>query len=221
MFFRRNDIRRRLSPLTMPSVQEIAARAQYPATQNPGRRTCKEKLTRDRRPAKSGHGQFGRKDRTGGCRRHFSRGKIAARRRAGRLSRPRRFTAWARTPANGKAVAGIFAAKGRPRFNPLIVHVDRSGGSASAMPYFPIRHAVWADKFWPGALTLVLPRRADTPLSELVSAGLGTVALRVPAHPVAAALLQASRSADRRAQRQSFRRRQRHHRRPCRRGPGR
>lgn len=89
---------------------------------------------------------------------------------------------------NGTAVAGIFAAKGRPRFNPLIVHLT---GLAEAE-----RHAIFTDvahrlaqKFWPGALTLVLPRRANTPLSELVSAGLGTVALRVPAHPVAAALL--------------------------------
>lgn len=89
---------------------------------------------------------------------------------------------------NGKAVAGIFAAKGRPRFNPLIVHLTDLADAE--------RHAVFTDaarrlarKFWPGALTLVLPRRADTPLSELVSAGLGTVALRVPAHPVAAALL--------------------------------
>ncbi len=89
---------------------------------------------------------------------------------------------------NGKAVAGIFAAKGRPRFNPLIVHLTDLAEAE--------RHAVFSDaarrlarKFWPGALTLVLPRRADTPLSELVSAGLGTVALRVPAHPVAAALL--------------------------------
>jgi L-threonylcarbamoyladenylate synthase len=89
---------------------------------------------------------------------------------------------------NGKAVAGIFAAKGRPRFNPLIVHV---GNMTDAE-----RHAVFsnmartlAEKFWPGALTLVLPRRAGTSLSELVSAGLDTVALRVPAHPVAVALL--------------------------------
>ena len=89
---------------------------------------------------------------------------------------------------NGTAVAGIFAAKGRPRFNPLIVHL---AGLTEAE-----HHAVFNDtarrlarKFWPGALTLVLPRRADTPLSELVSARLGTVALRVPAHPVAAALL--------------------------------
>lgn len=88
---------------------------------------------------------------------------------------------------NGRAVAGIFAAKGRPRFNPLIVHVQ---GLAEAE-----RHAIFSDiarrlaaRFWPGALTLVLPR-ATTALSELVSAGLSTVALRVPSHPVAQRLL--------------------------------
>jgi len=89
---------------------------------------------------------------------------------------------------NGKAVAGIFAAKERPRFNPLIVHV-RDASEAE-------RHALFSDaarrlaaRFWPGALTLVLPRATET-LSELVSAGLSTVALRVPAHPVAQRLLQ-------------------------------
>jgi len=89
---------------------------------------------------------------------------------------------------NGRAVASIFAAKGRPRFNPLIVHV---AGLADAE-----RHATFsgmtrmlAEKFWPGALTLVLPRRAGARLSDLVSAGLDTVALRMPAHPIAAALL--------------------------------
>ena len=90
--------------------------------------------------------------------------------------------------ANGRAVARIFEAKGRPRFNPLIVHV-RDAEEAE-------RHAVFNDiarklaaAFWPGALTLVLPRRDDCRLSELVSAGLRTVALRVPAHPVAARLI--------------------------------
>jgi L-threonylcarbamoyladenylate synthase len=85
-------------------------------------------------------------------------------------------------------VAGIFAAKGRPRFNPLIVHVQD--------PAEAERHAIFGDsarllarRFWPGALTLVLPRRATTSLSDLVSAGLPTVALRVPAHPVAQRLL--------------------------------
>lgn len=93
--------------------------------------------------------------------------------------------------ANGRAVARIFEAKGRPRFNPLIVHV-RDLADAE-------RHAAFGDvarrlahAFWPGALTLVLPRRRDCRLSELVSAGLDTVALRVPAHPVAQSLIAAS-----------------------------
>jgi L-threonylcarbamoyladenylate synthase len=92
---------------------------------------------------------------------------------------------------DGKAVAAIFAAKGRPRFNPLIVHV---GGLAEAERHADFSHPArrLAERFWPGALTLVLPRRADSPLSLLVSAGLDTVALRVPAHPVAAALIAAA-----------------------------
>jgi L-threonylcarbamoyladenylate synthase len=89
---------------------------------------------------------------------------------------------------NGEAVAGIFAAKGRPRFNPLIVHV-RDREAAERLVTFSSEARALADAFWPGALTLVLPRRAASPLSLLVSAGLDTVALRVPAHPVAAALL--------------------------------
>ena len=88
--------------------------------------------------------------------------------------------------SNGAAVAAIFAAKGRPRFNPLIVHV---GDLEEAERHAEFSGAArrLAERFWPGALTLVLPRRADSPLSLLVSAGLDTVALRVPAHPVAAA----------------------------------
>ena len=91
---------------------------------------------------------------------------------------------------NGKAVAAIFAAKGRPSFNPLIVHVkDRAAAEALAEFMPPAREL--AEAFWPGALTLVLPRRSDCPLSLLVSAGLDTVALRVPAHPVAMHLIKA------------------------------
>jgi L-threonylcarbamoyladenylate synthase len=90
---------------------------------------------------------------------------------------------------NDRAVAAIFAAKGRPNFNPLIVHVaDRDG--AEAVVRFDERAELLADQFWPGPLTLVLPRRADTAVSLLVSAGLDSVAVRVPAHPVARALLQ-------------------------------
>jgi L-threonylcarbamoyladenylate synthase len=89
------------------------------------------------------------------------------------------------------AVARIFAAKGRPRFNPLIVHVL---GLAEAEPLatFDKRAHEAARRFWPGPLTLVLPRRPDSGLSLLASAGLDTVALRAPGHPVARQLLRAA-----------------------------
>jgi L-threonylcarbamoyladenylate synthase len=89
---------------------------------------------------------------------------------------------------NGRAVAAIFAAKGRPRFNPLIVHV-RDIREAEHHAVFNGAARELAARFWPGALTLVL-QRAGSALSDLVSAGLSTVALRVPAHPVAQHLLQ-------------------------------
>lgn len=91
---------------------------------------------------------------------------------------------------NSHAVARIFAAKGRPQFNPLIVHVP-SVDAARRLAHFDARADALAAAFWPGPLTLVLPRRADSGLSELVSAGLDSVALRVPAHPLARALLDA------------------------------
>ncbi len=89
---------------------------------------------------------------------------------------------------NDRAVAAIFAAKGRPSFNPLIVHVPDVAAARALAVFSPLAEAL-AARFWPGALTLVLPRRADAKLSLLVSAGLDTVALRVPAHPKALALL--------------------------------
>ncbi|OJU13404.1 MAG: threonylcarbamoyl-AMP synthase [Alphaproteobacteria bacterium 64-11] len=92
---------------------------------------------------------------------------------------------------NGEAVAAIFAAKGRPSFNPLIVHVA-SLEEAERHVTLPAPARRLASAFWPGALTLVAPRRPDSPLSLLVSAGLETVAIRVPAHPVARALLMAA-----------------------------
>lgn len=89
---------------------------------------------------------------------------------------------------NDMAVARIFEAKGRPRFNPLIVHVD-SVETAK-------RYVVWsetadrvASAFWPGPLTMVLPIRSGTGLSPLVTAELPTLAIRVPEHPVARTLL--------------------------------
>jgi L-threonylcarbamoyladenylate synthase len=89
---------------------------------------------------------------------------------------------------NGHAVAAIFAAKARPRFNPLIVHVcDLAAAERLAAFSSPARRA--AARFWPGPLTLVLPRQPSAELSLLASAGLDTLAIRVPAHPVAQALL--------------------------------
>lgn len=91
---------------------------------------------------------------------------------------------------NDRAVARIFAAKGRPHFNPLIVHVPDLE-SALAYARFSDQALEIACTFWPGPLTLVLPLRADAGLSPLVTAGLDSVAIRVPAHPVARALLRA------------------------------
>ena len=89
---------------------------------------------------------------------------------------------------NGEAVAAIFAAKGRPLFNPLIVHVAGLDDARAHVDFSPRAQAL-AEKFWPGPLTLVLPRKKDSPLSLLVSAGLDTVALRAPSHPAALALI--------------------------------
>ncbi len=92
---------------------------------------------------------------------------------------------------NGEAVAAIFAAKGRPRINPLIVHVPGLA-EASLHGIFPDAARRLAETFWPGPLTLVVPRQPGSPLSLLVSAGLDTVALRAPAHAAARALLEAA-----------------------------
>jgi L-threonylcarbamoyladenylate synthase len=89
-----------------------------------------------------------------------------------------------------RAVAAVFEAKGRPRFNPLIVHV-LDADAARRLVAFDDRAERLAQAFWPGALTLVLPRRPGCPVSLLASAGLDTLALRVPRHPVAQALLRA------------------------------
>ena len=90
----------------------------------------------------------------------------------------------------GDAVAAIYAAKGRPNFNPLIAHV----ASIEAAKRYVIWND-WADRlaraFWPGPLTLVLPLAPDHGISDLVTAGLDTLAVRVPAHPTAQALLTA------------------------------
>ncbi len=88
------------------------------------------------------------------------------------------------------AVARIFEAKGRPRFNPLIVHVPDLA-AAREFAVVDERAERLAAEFWPGPLTMVLPLRAGCGLSELVTAGLPSVAIRVPAHPVARGLLRA------------------------------
>jgi L-threonylcarbamoyladenylate synthase len=92
------------------------------------------------------------------------------------------------------AVAGIFAAKGRPKFNPLIVHV-RDYEHAAEHGRFPSLARDLAAAFWPGPLTLVVPRRERCELSLLVSAGLDTVAMRAPSHAIAQQLLIESRLA--------------------------
>jgi L-threonylcarbamoyladenylate synthase len=91
---------------------------------------------------------------------------------------------------NDHAVAAIFAAKGRPRFNPLIAHFRDLAGVADAVRV-DARAERLARQFWPGPLTLVLPRQEGCEIALLVSAGLETVAVRVPAHPVAQAVLEA------------------------------
>jgi L-threonylcarbamoyladenylate synthase len=91
---------------------------------------------------------------------------------------------------NAAAVARIYAAKGRPSFNPLIVHVPDLQ-AAAAIGAFDDRALALADAHWPGPLTLVVPLREGVPIASLVTAGLATIALRVPAHPAMQALLRA------------------------------
>lgn len=86
------------------------------------------------------------------------------------------------------AVAGIFRAKGRPDFNPLIVHVA-SPAMARELAAFDERAERLAARYWPGPLTLVLPARADAPVARAVTANLPTIALRMPDHPAMTALL--------------------------------
>jgi L-threonylcarbamoyladenylate synthase len=92
--------------------------------------------------------------------------------------------------ANGEAVARIYAAKGRPGFNPLIVHVADRAMSGRYGAFQPLAERL-AQAFWPGPLTLVLPMLANAPVSSLVTAGLPTIALRVPAHPAMQGLIAA------------------------------
>jgi L-threonylcarbamoyladenylate synthase len=89
---------------------------------------------------------------------------------------------------NAAAVAKLYAAKGRPAFNPLIAHVANMA-AARALARFDAAAEMLAAVFWPGPLTLVLARSDSCPVAELATAGLDTIAVRVPAHPVARALL--------------------------------
>lgn len=88
----------------------------------------------------------------------------------------------------GEAVAGIFAAKGRPAFNPLIVHVPSADAARAHVEWSQAAERL-ASAFWPGPLTLVLPLTEGHGIASLVTAGLDTLALRCPAHPVAQDLL--------------------------------
>ena len=91
---------------------------------------------------------------------------------------------------NAAAIARLYQAKGRPAFNPLIAHVGDLQAARRIAHFDGIATAL-AEAFWPGPLTLVLPRAKDCPVADLATAGLDTVAVRVPAHPVALAILRA------------------------------
>lgn len=91
---------------------------------------------------------------------------------------------------NAEAVARIFAAKGRPRFNPLIAHVDSDEAAARVGVMTAMGEAL-ADRFWPGPLTLVLQALPDSPVCDLARAGLDSVAVRVPGHPLARSVIAA------------------------------
>jgi L-threonylcarbamoyladenylate synthase len=92
--------------------------------------------------------------------------------------------------ANAHALARIYEAKGRPRFNPLIAHVQDLA-EAEQHGVFHARARALAERFWPGPFTLVVPRRHDSSVADLACAGLATIALRAPSHPMARALLAA------------------------------
>jgi len=91
---------------------------------------------------------------------------------------------------NAAAIARLYAAKGRPAFNPLIAHVGDIA-AARRIARFDTQATRLAEAFWPGPLTLVLPKTTDCPVAELATAGLETIAIRVPAHPVALEILRA------------------------------
>ncbi|MEA2918095.1 MAG: L-threonylcarbamoyladenylate synthase [Bradyrhizobium sp.] len=90
--------------------------------------------------------------------------------------------------SNAAAIARLYQAKGRPSFNPLIAHVGDLA-AAQRIGRFDATAIALAQAFWPGPLTLVLPRTKDCPVADLATAGLDTVAIRVPAHPLAREIL--------------------------------
>jgi L-threonylcarbamoyladenylate synthase len=92
---------------------------------------------------------------------------------------------------NERAVAKIFEAKGRPQFNPLISHVLDAGEAGRLVQWNETADKL-AARFWPGPLTLVLPRATNSPIALLATAGLDTAAVRAPAHPMAQALIRAA-----------------------------
>lgn len=92
---------------------------------------------------------------------------------------------------NPEAVARIYAAKGRPSFNPLIVHIPDLA-AAETLAVFDDTARALAVAFWPGPLTIVTPLRPDAPIASIATAGLGTIALRCPAHEAMQALLRVS-----------------------------
>jgi L-threonylcarbamoyladenylate synthase len=92
---------------------------------------------------------------------------------------------------NERAVAKIFEAKGRPQFNPLISHVLDAGEARRLVQWNDVADKL-AARFWPGPLTLVLPRAKNSPIALLATAGLDTAAIRAPAHPMAQALIRAA-----------------------------
>ena len=92
--------------------------------------------------------------------------------------------------ANPAAIARLYQAKGRPAFNPLIAHVGDIA-AARQIARFDASALALAEAFWPGPLTLVLPKTPDCTVADLATAGLDTVAIRIPAHPVARQILRA------------------------------
>lgn len=91
---------------------------------------------------------------------------------------------------NAQAIARIYEAKGRPSFNPLIVHVPTFDAAERIGDFNPEARSL-SEKHWPGPLTLVVPLRSDANIASIVTAGLPTVGIRIPAHPAMQALLRA------------------------------